>query len=384
MQTSLWLLALLFAAIAIGFLLGRLDRFPRRRKSRALPRSVDFLLGEPSDRTLRAMVENLDTHPDTLDTHLALGRLFRKRGELDRATLIHQGMLDNSRLPEKVREDVELELARDFLSAGLFDRAEQVLQHMVDHDGRHAAVAMRHLMSIFEQERDWHSALAIGERLLRRNRDVAPVLAQYCCELAERLTAQQELNAARRLLRRALAFDGQCVRASLLQGRLEIQAGYWDNALRALRRVRRQNPLFLDQVLDDLERCYRALGREEDMLSFLLDACLETPSNALVVRLAGILRERAGEREASLFLAQYMKKFPSVQGLNEIIEMNRDTTQGNAREYLDTLRTLTQRLLAERPVYHCVQCGFRPHALHWQCPGCKGWATIAPVSGAMV
>lgn len=383
MPASLWLLALLFLAVASGFLLGRLDRLRLPRRRRLRPSHLPMRLGEPADQALRTMLDNLDCSPEEIDTPLALGRLYRKRGELDRATLIHQRMLDNKHLPESVREDVELELARDFLAAGLLDRAEQVLQQTVDRGGRHAPAAMRHLMSIFEQERDWHSALAMGERLLRRQGDIAPVLAQYCCELAERLL-EHEPKAARRLLRRALALDGQCVRASLLQGQLEIRTGQWENALRALRRIRRQNPAFLDQALDDLERCYQALGREDDMLSFLLEACLTAPSSLLVVKLAQVLRERAGAQEATLFLAQYMKQVPSLQGLHEIVEMNLGQAGGSTREHLDTLHQLTRQLLARRTAFQCSQCGFSAQALHWQCPGCKHWATIAPAPSTVV
>ena len=182
MISSPWLLLALFLAIAAGFFLGRMET-RRRRRLRRGPRGLPTFLSRdtttsPRDHALEALLSSTDTDPDTVDTHLAMGRLFRKRGELERATRLHQRMADNPELPETVREDAALELARDYLSAGLLDRAEALLQHMVDHGNRHAPLAMRQLMMLFEQERDWHSALNTGERLLRRDASVAPVLAQ--------------------------------------------------------------------------------------------------------------------------------------------------------------------------------------------------------------
>ena len=378
MTQSPWLLLALFLAIAAGFFLGRMETRRRRRlRRKSYDRVPDFSLGTGRDLTLEALLGATDSDPDGLDTRLAMGRLFRRRGELDRATRLHQGLLDNAALPEGVREDAALELARDYLAAGLLDRAESVLQYMVDHGSRHAPLAMRHLMSLFEQERDWHSALSVGELLLRRDASVAPVLAHYCCELAERL-GEDEYNARRRLLHRALTFDPASARASILQGRLEAGAGNAGRALRAFRRVRRQAPQYLPLVLDDLIASYTALEREDELFDTLLDISLEHPSGALLRRLLPKLVQRGGEEEALRFLTSYLQRHPSLEGLGELaglaLAQAGEAGAGTAQtQSFQLLRELTRHRLN---TYQCSQCGYRATQLHWHCPGCKQWNTF--------
>lgn len=392
MISSPWLLLALFLAIAAGFFLGRMET-RRRRRLRRGPRGLPTFLSRdtttsPRDHALEALLSSTDTDPDTVDTHLAMGRLFRKRGELERATRLHQRMADNPELPETVREDAALELARDYLSAGLLDRAEALLQHMVDHGNRHAPLAMRQLMMLFEQERDWHSALSTGERLLRRDASVAPVLAHYCCELAERLNPREE-NARRRLLHRALTFDPGCARASMLQGQLERAAGHPERALRAFRRVRRQAPQHLPLVLNDLAASYQDLEREDELFDMLLDLSLAHPSSALLRRLIPLLVARGGEGEAVRFLTSYLQQHPSLEGLGELAALalsgegssealaESGNTQARAQEQsLRLLRALTERSASTG--YQCSQCGYRATKMHWHCPSCKHWNTLAP------
>ena len=376
---ALWFL-FLFLAVALGYLLGRLDGRRRQRNrllrlSRNYAQGLNFLLGEQHDRAIETFISNLEVNEHTYDTHLALGRMFRKRGELDRATQLHQKLLDSPELPVEVREDVQLELARDFLTAGLLDRAETLFQEMVEGDGAHAETAMRHLMSIFEAEKDWHSALSVGEKLLRRDPDIAPTLAHYCCELAERMKTG-EARAARRLLRRALRFDPQCARASLLQARLEMEEGQPENARQAWLQVRSQDPVLFDEVLDEVETCYRQLGREEELVRYLVECCTERPSTAMILKLSGRLRELLGRDEAARLVTRYMRHNPTVRGMREMIELNLDSADESQREYMEALRQLADHLLASAVHYQCRNCGFEARALHWHCPGCKCWGTI--------
>ena len=381
MNLTLLLIPLLFIAIASGFLLGRLDGRRRQKKrvssiTRDYARGLNFLLGEQPDRAMETFVGSLEVNEHTFETHLALGRLFRRRGEIDRATTIHQNLLDSGELSEALYQDVELELARDFLAAGLYDRAEMLFQKMVEAGGRHAAEAMRQLMHIFETEKDWNSALAVGEKLRRHDASVNPVLAHYCCELAIGLQRTGETNAARRVLRRALSFDSQCARASELQGRLEMSQQNWSQALRFFKRIRRQDTAFFDEVLDDIETCYRRLEREEELVQYLLQCSIDRPSTALVLKLAGQLRERLGEKEAAEFIQRYLQSHPSVRGLREFVEMNMGRTDIGDTGQFAIMRQLTDRLLERNVEYQCRQCGFESQALHWHCPGCKSWGTI--------
>ena len=383
MNNPEWLL-IFFVAIAVGYWLGLRDgRRRQARRTEGLSRQylqgLNFLLNEEPDKAVDIFVNSLDVNEYTVETHLSLARLFRKRGELDRATLIHNSLLESGKLPEPVRDDVELELARDYMAGGLFDRAEGILQQMLERGTQHRDAVMRALMQLFEQEKDWHNALGIGDRLLREDADVAPVLAHYCCEMAERMHGEAERNAARRTLRRALAYDPGCVRASLQLGQVEMAAGNHEAAARAWRRVRRQDRVYFGLVLDDLESAYEAMNKGEEFTRYLAKVCVEQPGTAVVLKLAHRLRQRYGEKAASLFIADYMKAHPTVKGLDRIIDLNMHQAEGPAREHLGILKNLTASLLARQATYQCGDCGFEAHRIHWQCPTCKHWGTLRPL-----
>ena len=380
-QPEWWLL--FFVAIVIGYIMGRRDGRRRRVRreenlSRDYIRGLNYFLNEQPDKAIEIFVKSLTVSEHTLETHLALARVFRRRGELDRATLIHSNLLEHPQLPVAARDDVQLELAQDFLAAGMLDRAEEILHKLLDRGSRHDLAAMRLLLSVFEQERDWHSAISIAEKLLQKDKRIAPVLAQHHCELAERLLAQEEVNSGRRALRRALQLDSSCVRASLLQGKLEMAEGHWEGAVRALRRIRRQDPVFFDEVLDDLERCYQELGRVEQFTQYLGRLCVEAPSTAIVIKLAERLRAQFGEQAAALFISDHVKAHPTVRGLKQIIDMQARGAQAGTDDSLGVLKQLADQLLQQKTSYQCRDCGFEALRRHWQCPSCKHWGTLKP------
>ena len=386
MSEPLWLIPLFFFAIATGFFLGRREGKRRQRRrmaslSQEYVAGLNFLLNEEPDKAVEALLNSLDVNPQTLETHLGLARLFRKRGEFDRATLIHSHLLEQGELPRAIQEQIQLELADDYLAGGLFDRAEEVLLEMLDQNCEKREQVLGKLMNLYEQERDWPSAISMGEHLARNDAKVAALLAHYCCEEAEGQMARHEVNPARRMLRRALGFDKDCVRASVLQGRLEMREQDWDAAIQAFRRIWAQDKDFFDEILDELGQCYRAQGKEDVFIQVLADYSAETPSTARVLLLSEQLRDRYGDREAASFIADYMKANPSVRGLQRIIDMNlKLSPEGEIRENLGVLRQLTEGLTSDKTIYQCRRCGFQTPLLQWRCPSCRRWGTIKPRS----
>ncbi len=380
-----WLFFLFFAAIAVGYGLGRYGRLAKRKRhleklGSDYARGINFLLNDQPDRAVDVLTKCLVVDEHTLETHLSLARVFRRRGELDRATRIHQNLLDNDALSASARDDVMLELALDYQSGGVLDRAEALLQDMVEKGSRKRFIAMRSLLQIFEQEKDWQSALSTGKQLLAHNRKMSSVLAHYCCELAQLQLQQAQYRAAGRALKRALRFDRQCARAWLLTGKVEAEAGHYKLAQSAYLTLYTLDGALFDAFLGEIEAVYRQHHGETEWLRFLADACVKQPTTARVLRLVSGLEQYYGEAEAAHLLAEYMKENPSVQGLRRYIDLTFDDAAEPLQEYLYLVRRSTHVLPDNDRVHLCNNCGFQAKQMHWQCPSCKRWGSIRPTN----
>lgn len=398
-MATFWLFLLVFTAIACGWLLGRFaggqGPFPRGAAAAygEYYRGLNFLLNDRPDEAIDAFAESLDVTKETFDTHLALGNLMRRKGEVERALRIHQNLLARPSLPPAQLQQAHLELARDFISAGLYDRAERLLQDLVQQSEELRSVSLRHLVEIYQAERDWAKAIETASRLLpRRNLflsapDPDPqmegAIAHFHCELAQRtLDKNDDFQGGRAHLKQALMRDEGCVRASLLQGLLEYRAGHFQEAIDALRRVREQDAALLPEALDTLRACYDAAGRRQQLRIYLSECQQEQPSTRVVLAICEEITHQEGAEAAAEFLAEQMRKRPTLRGLLALLSMHRDRAGDSARENLDVLQLLLQGLIASKPAYQCHHCGFSGRQLHWLCPSCKQWNTVQPIRGA--
>ncbi|WP_241546890.1 lipopolysaccharide assembly protein LapB [Thiohalobacter thiocyanaticus] len=312
---------------------------------------------------------------------MALGNLFRRRGEVDRAIRIHQNLIARPTLERGQRNTALLELSRDYMRAGLFDRAENLLQELLD-TSAHAGAALGHLLDIYQQEKEWDKAIQVARRLEGLNgRHMHPVVAQFHCEQAEQAMRHGDAAGATRLLKRALNHDPNCVRASLLQARLAREAGDNRAAIQVLKRIEKQDIDFLPEALPELKTSYAALGAEPELIRYLTDIIDRYRGVTPALMLSQLIEAREGIRPAVDFLTGYLRQRPSVRGLERMIHLDLESSEGRARDDLLLLQDLTTRLLEGRPRYRCHNCGFEAKALHWQCPGCKEWNRIKPIYG---
>lgn len=395
-MVTFWLFLLVFTAIACGWLLGRFagGQAPFAGASAAYRqyyRGLNFLLNDQPDEAIDAFIESLDVTKETVETHLALGNLMRRKGAVERAIRIHQNLLARPSLPPLQLQQAHLELARDFISAGLYDRAERLLQDLVHQSEELRAVSLRHLVEIYQAERDWSKAIETATRLLpRRNLFLsAPepdpqlerAIAHFHCELAQRTLEKNDFDGARAHLKQALARDPRSVRASLLQGLLEYRAGHFAAAVDALHRVRHQERALLPEALDTLRASYDAQGQRQQLRDYLQGCLADFPSTRLTLATCEEIKHRDGQGAAIDFLSQQMRRRPTLRGLNALTVMHRDQASGEARETLDALQSLLQTLVAGKPTYQCIHCGFSGRQLHWLCPSCKQWNTVLPIRG---
>ncbi|HEX5755740.1 MAG TPA: lipopolysaccharide assembly protein LapB [Arenimonas sp.] len=384
-----WLFLLLPLAAGSGWLAGRRggERKGGARVSRLSNtyfRGLNYLLNEQQDKAIEVFLQIAEVDKDTIETQFALGHLFRRRGEADRAIRLHQSLIARSGLSQEQKTRAILALGEDYMRAGLFDRAETLFTDLV-RMGVLAPQALRHLISIYQAERDWAKAIEHAQQFEAASGEpMGKLVAQFHCELAEQARLAGNLDSAREHIAEAYAADSRCARAGLIEGRLELADGHDAGAIRAFERVARHDVEFLPVFLDDLLQCYERRGETARARGFLLEMIEHYAGVAPVLALVRLLEREEGRKPALDFLAQQLRERPSIQGEAALIDLSLAEVSVSAEDTLSTLKQITDQLIVRSPGYRCQRCGFGARAHHWQCPSCKSWGSIKPTSGSAV
>jgi lipopolysaccharide biosynthesis regulator YciM len=395
---DVWQFLLVFCAIAIGWLLGHragIRASTVHSEASFHPeyyKGLNYLLSDRPDGELDSFISALEVNPETLDTHISVGNLMRRKGEVERAIRIHQNLLARSSLPREHLHRAHLELARDFVSAGLLDRAERLFEDLLIEAPELQKVARRHLLEIYQDEKEWEKAIASAKLLRPRksllkalppeDRSIVVTLAHYCCELAEIAIAAKDFTAARSHLKHALNCDPACVRASLLMAQIEYTTQHYDRAVKALRKVRHQDISLVTETLELLKLAYSQLDDDQSFFDYLADCLKVYPSTAIVLMLVEDFQKKKGDEAAVEFLGAQLKRRPSLRGLAKLVELQLSYSSEPAKSNLGLLQRLMQQLMSDKAQYRCRHCGFSGKQLHWLCPGCKEWGKIKPIRGA--
>lgn len=341
---------------------------------------LNFLLNEETDKAVDVFIKMLEVDSETVETHLAVGKLFRRRGEVDRAIRIHQNLIARPQLEKNYREQALFELGQDYLSAGVLDRAERIFLELVNAKSC-AQHALKILIDIYQQEKAWDQALTMATKYEAVTKEsMRPVIAHYYCELGEQAFVKKQYAEANDYLKRALDADRYSVRASLLQAKVCMLQEDYKNALRHLKRIQDQNPAYLTEAIELLALCYEELGESEQLVGYLKKLLNEFPQLPVVLILAERIRKWKGDKVAAGFVADYVRRYPSLRGLSLFVNLYISNAEGRAKEDLHILQNLMKKLLAKKAEYQCVVCGFSGKSLHWHCPGCKKWNTMMPIS----
>lgn len=380
--TLLWLL--LPVAAFSGWLVGRRGGARRTghrvsRLSTTYFRGLNYLLNEEQDKAIELFMQIAQTDRETVETQLALGHLFRRRGEIERAIRLHQSLVTRPGLDEGQRTQALLELGEDYMRAGLLDRAETLFADLVQ-AGANVPQALRHLIAIYQAEREWLKAIDHAKRLEKASGEsTGRLVAQFHCELADAARAGGDMEQARAHLDQAFAADGQCVRASMAEGHIEAAQGEDAAAIRAWERVVRFDVDYLPEVLEPLLAAYQRRGDSGRARAFLAEMIERHPGVSPVLAMARLQEREEGTQAAIAFLSEQLRRRPSVRGQAALIEMSLDRGEADLKTTLDALRQVTEQLIIRSPAYRCQQCGFGARNHHWQCPSCKSWGGVKPV-----
>jgi lipopolysaccharide biosynthesis regulator YciM len=382
MEFEYWWLLGFPLFFGLGWIAARIDIQHLLRDSRALPRSyfkgLNFLLNEQPDKAIEAFIEVVKVDPETIELHFALGSLFRRRGEYDRAIRMHQNLLERADLSAEQKLTAAAELGEDYLKAGILDRAEEVFRKL--EATAHGAAARERLLQIYEQEKDWARAVEMAGRLAAgdaepRARDVA----QYLCEQAASEASQSRPDGAKPLLAAALEANRKCVRASIQLGDLERGAGNLDQAIEHWKRIESQDPAYIALAAQRLLEAHREAGRAEDGLRLLAGYLERYPSLDLLDTVFQQTLDLKGPEAAYALVREELRRNPTLLGLDRLLEAQIIAAgTPEKRRDLELVRNLVHGHTRRLARYRCENCGFKARQFHWRCPACGGWETYPP------
>ncbi len=386
-MTEILLLALVPAAAWIGWALakGTTTRGERKRNrnfSHRYFQGLNYLLDEQPDKAIAVFIEMAEVNADTIETHLALGSLFRRRGEVERAIRIHQNIISKTGLDERQKTRALLELGEDYMHAGLLDRAENLFKELIELDS-HAPSALRHLLDIYQQEKDWQEALQQAHKLeAATDEKMGLVMAHFCCEMAEDDLQAGKPVAARKHLRQARRYYPESIRARIILARIAAQQDRPAEAVTIYEEIAEMDKEYIHEILQPYLECAQAADDFPRALEQMASWSQNYDGVSLLLSQTAVIREEQGLGAATRYLAEALTRRPSVKGLDYLIELKLEggpeTESGD-----EILRAVAEKLLARQPSYRCTHCGYAGHSHYWQCPSCKNWSTTRIIRGVL-
>jgi lipopolysaccharide assembly protein B len=381
-----WVYGLIPVALVVGWYLGRyVHRKHAQPLSLRMPneyfRGLNYIINEEQDKAIALFAQMLENNPELVETHLALGALFRRRGETARAIAIHENLVSQQHVSGELHTDALLELGRDYMSAGLLDRAETLFTRLREIE-KYRYPALKKLTEIYDKEQDWDKAIETAEQLwqLRPDENWHHVLANYHCEKA--ILAKPDDKAAIALLTTALDYDPRCVRASILWAELLTNRQEYAQALEKYQGVERQHPGFMRVVLPGMLSVFEQVAGTDEIIAYLQEVMRDHPSASVMIALVEQIARRDGIKAAEYFLIETLKDHPTIVGLEFLVNMYfQRLSAGRDKARVGALRELLTKLREEKPTFTCSHCGFQARRIHWHCPGCRSWGTIAPTVG---
>lgn len=375
-----WLLVVPFF-FALGWIAARVDIRHLVSESRSLPRSyykgLNALLNEEPDKAIELFIEIARLDPETAELHFALGKLFRQRGDIERAVRVHQNLLERADLSLEVASQARYELGQDYLKAGLLDRAEDCFNQLAPTE--YGTASRRALVEIYQREKEWRRAIDAACALQESGAGAyQKQIAQFYCELAEDALVHTDPDAALSTLEKALSFDRGNVRAMILIGDALLAKGDTEGALRTWLRVEQQSVPHVALVAQRLMTGYRSVNRPREGVNLLQAYLAEAPSIDLLEVAFKAVLELDGPDVADRLVSDELRRTPTLLGLDKLLEARLMYAPPEGRNELSLIKNLVGGYAQKLARYQCSHCGFKARQFYWQCPGCGQWESYAP------
>lgn len=386
MQNLLWLL--LPVAFVFGWWAGRrstsneagMDVTPLNESKYF--RGLNYLINEQQDKAIELFVGISELDQEMADTQLALGNLFRRRGEFDRAIKIHQNLVERTDDGATADGSALLELARDYMASGLLDRAEELYRQLLNRE-QHVDVAYDALIKVYEKESDWPGAIALAEESRAVNGDYRKVqLEHYFCELAEQAVAKNDTDTARTFLKKALNENPAGARANILRGTLAMRREDYQRAIECFTEVESLNPELTPEIIEPLLEAYYASGDRAGLNDYIGSVRKKYNSYSVIKTTREMIERIAGSDQADRFFKQQILQRPSLKGLRDWAQDELKRSKPGEREKVSVIIKMLDSVVEDKPGYVCTDCGFEAKTLHWQCPSCGSWDSLRTIIGA--
>ena len=384
MENEIWVILLPIILLPVFFAMGwfaaRIDMKTVLKQAKSVPtgfyKSLDALVDRNSGRAARQLAEVIDQQPQSYDLNLTLGKLYRQRGENDKAINMHRALLDSPDTVDDKRERVLFELAQNYQSAGLVDRAEQIFLELLG--GNMAREARQHLMSIYQQDRDWVKAIEMAQLLSHDEQTYQFEIAQFYCELAQAALFKSDLETARDNVRKALDANKKCTRANMILGDIESKQGDFPAAVAAYGAIEQQNHAYLSMVGEKLYDAYAAQEKQEEGLNVLIGYMETFPDLDLI----NVIYEKSlllkGEGPAAETAVELVRRKPDLNGVYRLLGLKLSDMNPAWKADADMMRAVVGRQLQKSVMYRCRNCHFKSQVFFWHCPACNKWETFTP------
>ncbi len=381
MQFELWMLLVFPLFFALGWLTARMDIKELLSESSLLPRSyfqgLNFLLNEQQDKAIEAFIEVVQVDPQTIELHFALGSLFRRRGEVDRALRMHLNLVERADLEEDKKQQAIFELAQDYLKAGILDRAELAFQQL--QSSPYAKESLDFLLEIYQKEKDWLQAIDVCRRLTDltgqpHNKNASA----FYCELAAHELKHKKTDAAIVHLEQALEVNPHAVRANIMLGDIESAARNYKKAIDFWKRIEEQDPQYLQLAAERLLLAHRKIEQEDAGIRLLQEYQAKSPSQDMMDVLFNAVLQRDGAEAAYQMVRNELHRNPTLLGLDKFLEARLLEVTDKNRGDVEMVKNLVHQRTRSLAMYFCSSCGFKARQFYWHCPACQGWETYSP------
>ena len=381
------LFLLLPVAMGYGWFMGRNsvkqnDQSAKQDLSIKYSTGLNYLLSNQQDKAIEYLLETLTVEDDTVEAHFAMANLFRKRGELDRALKVHEHLVRQKHLPTKAKQQAAFELGKDFLSAGLYDRAESMFHKLLKSKDFNLK-SLSYLLQIYQSTKDWQHGLELKKAIAKSNdKKLLHTLANFYCELATIALNKDQFIEVLELLENALKYDPDSCRANWLMAKIYENHQQFNEACQCYKDIYSQDKDFFPDVIEQMQDCYHQLDADDEFYQFIKKVYDETGGSSALIKYLSFVENKHGVRKAQDYMLSALKRRPTIRGFKHFIkmQMNEQSSQ-QENDNLDMIKELVSSYLSVKQRYSCCNCGFSSSTHYWSCPSCHDWEQLKPVRG---